>query len=1000
MWSKFQLFFLITFGFQCFLVGQERSLSKAVETQQVYTNVHAIIIGVSDYEEVPSLRYADNDAELIEKVISTNFSGTIGQVIKLTNDKATEFTIVSAMLKIGKVAAANDLVIIYLAGHGDVAEGLDGNKEGYFLGYNASESRDYETGGAVSFERVNKFVSGLTNRGVQVWLITDACRSGKIIDSQGASTTISAIINGYQNTTKFVSCGSNQLSYEDSTLKQGVFTYYFTKGLAGEADTEVDGIITPDELSQYLKKQVRTHTKQRQTPHISTPDEFAQMFSVNSKYLNYLDASYELALKKELERKKTSASNMANGGKRSMTSNEESNLSRQFIQFEDALIEGNLYGKSGSALELLRKFKSSKEVNEEELAYMNDLLVNALMERVQRNTNRFLNGKPILSPEQDFKTSLTDLKYVKELLGSDHPLLPKIENRMAFFEAMEIVRTQSMDMLGKAEKQLLDLELKEPNAAYMHVGLAMLYMLKNDKAKAEAQLIKAQGKIGTWSKPKNTAAYLYILAGQLEQAEKVLNESEGVSKQQDEIVLLRTRLLTAGHDLKAAESEISKLKNKELNENSVEFCMLQGKLNLLRGRIRVAEAFYTKALEIDRNNYEIYVELADVYRIDNDTVNAMKFYEKAIAINGSNKSAQIGLSILRNEFQETKSGELNYYSSTDVIKQIELLVRRNELNQALSVVNKAIQLNNWNQDLYFWKGKLLFGLDKMKDAEIAWKTGLQLSPYHFESVVALTHLYINANKMKEAEDVLRTHDAFFRKSAKWYTFKFEAMKAIQANGDHLSLLKDALNADSTDIEIYKAFYKLDLSASNYKDASKSFERIRILGGGRKDSMEFVHAMYRQFEMEIDRKSNAKALEALKIIERYSPNYLVQPIIDAKRFYHEANYKAAMSRLNHFKRYLFILSLEDQMVYHRMHGYVLLELGFYNEAIETFKLVNSRSTKTAYLGIAMAQYELGQSEQVWLSNFTKDKDIFDLNQTARERYKKMNRNKGYDSGRGY
>jgi Tfp pilus assembly protein PilF len=45
-----------------------------------------------------------------------------------------------------------------------------------------------------------------------------------------------------------------------------VFTYYLKKGLEGEADTSGDGKVTADELTEYVRANVRRETQGRQTP--------------------------------------------------------------------------------------------------------------------------------------------------------------------------------------------------------------------------------------------------------------------------------------------------------------------------------------------------------------------------------------------------------------------------------------------------------------------------------------------------------------------------------------------------------------------------------------------------------------------------------------------------------------------------------------------------------------------------------------------------------------
>ena len=57
-------------------------------------------------------------------------------------------------------------------------------------------------------------------------------------------------------------------SFESPDLEggHGVFTYYVVKGLEGAADTSGDGVVTADELAEYVHTQVREATKNEQNP--------------------------------------------------------------------------------------------------------------------------------------------------------------------------------------------------------------------------------------------------------------------------------------------------------------------------------------------------------------------------------------------------------------------------------------------------------------------------------------------------------------------------------------------------------------------------------------------------------------------------------------------------------------------------------------------------------------------------------------------------------------
>jgi Flp pilus assembly protein TadD len=973
----------LLFGLYAF--AQERGAIRANSSTDLpaFNNVHGLIVGVSAYEEVTPLSWAHNDALLIEKVLQESFADNLGKIYTHTDSEATDFSIISSIIKLIKAAKEGDLVVVYLAGHGDVDTGLSGDDEGYFLAHNASKSREYEMGGTVSFERINKFVGGLTNRGVHVWLITDACRSGKIINAQGAAATLAALEKGYMNTTKFISCRSKELSYEYDSLQHGAFTYFLVRGLAGEADNiDVDGQISPKEIGDYMQMNVRKITNKRQTPTIHAEDPFADLIPVNETFLAYFKHATDELMDV-----------LASGDLASRTGGDDMpQKTPQLIAFEDAVLNGNLYGSQSSALGILEAYK--KENQDGEITDdMEEMLVNKILIRVQEQVNIFLSDRPTLGGRQDFPQAKKDLEVVLSLLDKEHPYFPKLERRRIFFEAMQVVATQDFKNYTTVEKNLLDIEKQEKNAAYIHQGLAMLYMAMNDKKKAEEQLAKAKEKIHTWDKPKNTTAHLKIVTGELDQAIEIIEHSSNLDLKGEEIIFLKTELYTASNQLQKAEEELKKLHtNKEYSKS--EFYQLEAKLNELRGRIKVAEEFYLKAIEEDKNNASLLAELGDIYRKDGDTTLAVKYFKKALKINEYNQIARNGLAMLKQNEVEKIEDKINYYSVDEVRSVIDFLLSRNETERALKVVEKALNYGKWNAELHYLKGNIYYRLEDKKAAEKSWETALKLNKYQLHAARNLIMLNIENGDKKQAESLIVATNLNFKNSAEWKTIKYNAYRLMHPNDRRVDLLEEALKIDSTNIEIYEWLYELDLKSSNFSSAFNHYKEITRLGGGKVDSIQFLSAVKIQFEREVNMRNKNTAIQGLNLIERFDRNYLFEPLIQAARLYYQGDYKASMSRLNKFERYYFILMDRDKVEHKRLKGYVLLELGFLKEAIEHFKFVNSNSRNTEYMGISMAYYMLGESEGLWLQYFKKDPKLFKFNQTANERFKRMDMNRGY------
>ena len=60
--------------------------------------------------------------------------------------------------------------------------------------------------------------------------------------------------------------GANEVSAEKPEMQHGIFTYYLIRGLEGEADADRDGLITVDEIYNYVYREVPRATGQEQHP--------------------------------------------------------------------------------------------------------------------------------------------------------------------------------------------------------------------------------------------------------------------------------------------------------------------------------------------------------------------------------------------------------------------------------------------------------------------------------------------------------------------------------------------------------------------------------------------------------------------------------------------------------------------------------------------------------------------------------------------------------------
>jgi len=143
-----------------------------------------------------------------------------------------------------------DLIIVFVSSHGFVHDG-----QLRIQGDDYDPSRKRTT--SISFK--DDMMAVLDEINCKKLVFVDACHSGagtkfNIADLNYEIEKLNQISTGI---TTFVSSQGDELSYEDKSWKNGAFTEAIMKGLQGaEADSDQNYIITVNELSTYLSKEV------------------------------------------------------------------------------------------------------------------------------------------------------------------------------------------------------------------------------------------------------------------------------------------------------------------------------------------------------------------------------------------------------------------------------------------------------------------------------------------------------------------------------------------------------------------------------------------------------------------------------------------------------------------------------------------------------------------------------------------------------------------------
>lgn len=281
------------------IINEEKSKLTAAAP-----NLYAVMVGVSDYKgDELDLKYAAKDATDISNAVS-------GAAKKLLNTDGKEHvfmynlttakeryqlpgknSIKKILEEIGKKATANDILLIFFAGHG-VMTGDDEKKQFYFLTADAStlSSTSAVKDVGISTTELVEWMKPQNIKAQKRILIFDACNSGQAINdiagkelgvrNDDKAQQIKAIDKLNEKSGLFIlsASASNQSAYEMGRYSQGLLTYSLLKAIKQRPDILEDGkYLNVSSWFNAAEKTVSEISKEngaRQEPQIVTNTNF------------------------------------------------------------------------------------------------------------------------------------------------------------------------------------------------------------------------------------------------------------------------------------------------------------------------------------------------------------------------------------------------------------------------------------------------------------------------------------------------------------------------------------------------------------------------------------------------------------------------------------------------------------------------------------------------------------------------------------------------------
>lgn len=252
--------------------------SEAVISPQFSGQKYALIVGVSRYRfqenGLNNLRYADADARAVAEFLRRPEGGSFpsSNIALLENEEATLSSVRGAIKELLPRVGPNDLVFIFLAGHGTPDPFAPKNL--YFVMHDTRVDNLQSTALPMTELKEALEIRKQIRRSV---VFVDTCHSaglsgGKMTQSRGLENNLISFYASklYSETGSavFTSSDINELSEEGTEWGggHGIFTWALLEGLRGRADRDGDKFITAGELFTYIRARVSEATSRRQNP--------------------------------------------------------------------------------------------------------------------------------------------------------------------------------------------------------------------------------------------------------------------------------------------------------------------------------------------------------------------------------------------------------------------------------------------------------------------------------------------------------------------------------------------------------------------------------------------------------------------------------------------------------------------------------------------------------------------------------------------------------------
>lgn len=383
-------------------------------------DTYALLIGISQYQTVTPLRFADKDAEMFASYLAQPRGGGLkpDRIKLLTNSLATRAGIDEAVKHFVDVhKGPQNKLILLIAGHGMFlktevnAKGKTVGSAPYFMTWDGHASDPKTT--AYPMDDFREMIAEKALGYGRVLVFADVCHADNIAGMAGGKElqdSVNRIWVKHEGGQLglLVASTANKFALESESFGggHGAFSYFVVSGINGAAADAGAADVKWNDLAEYVRVQVQNFTAKQQSPRdYSTNDEILVTPDLRKDGI-HLAAALPLTAEnaREVRNRSVNVPPIA-------LQPPSLPVSAAIKSFEDAIRRGILLPEeTGSAATFLDGIRSQQATSPEVIESLNRRLKVAYEDRGQQVMNRYIEGDQIPQQRADFDRCARDFE--------------------------------------------------------------------------------------------------------------------------------------------------------------------------------------------------------------------------------------------------------------------------------------------------------------------------------------------------------------------------------------------------------------------------------------------------------------------------------------------------------------------------------------------------------------------------------------------------------------